>query len=700
MSKKTELSAFRNIGIMAHIDAGKTTTTERILYYTGKIHKIGEVHEGNATMDWMIQEQERGITITAAAVTCFWKNHRINIIDTPGHVDFTVEVERSLRVLDGAVAVFDGVHGVEPQSETVWRQANKYHVARIAFVNKMDRIGADFNMSVESMRERLAANPVMFQLPIGKEEAFKGVVDLVAMKAMIWEDGDTGGTKFSVTDIPEDMLDEVAEARETLVERVAETDEALTLKFLEGQAIEPDELWRAARAATIGFQIVPVFCGSAFKNKGIQPLLDAVVALLPSPIDLPPVDGLSADENERPMTRKRLPEEPFSGMVFKIVSDPFVGQLAYMRIYSGVLEAGSAYINSRTGKRERVAKILMMQANQREEVESAQAGEIVAVAGPKMVVTGDTMCDQKDPIRYESVVFPTPVISVAIEPKSTSDMDKLTKALDRLAVEDPTFRVTFDPETAQTLISGMGELHLDIIVDRLRREFRVDANVGAPQVSYRETIRTSARQEEVFERETAGLHQFAAVQLLVEPVDREEGVSAQSELVFTNEAPVTSVPPAFLRAVRLGLQESTAAGPIAGFPVIGVKAKLLGGRQMDGVSDELAFKIAAANAMRAALRKAQPELLEPVMSIEVLVPENYLSNIITDLNSRHARVNNVSLRGHLQVVEATAPLAEMFGYSTQLRSISQGRATYTMQFSHYESVSKQTLERIMGRGSY
>ncbi len=700
MSKKTELSAFRNIGIMAHIDAGKTTTTERILYYTGKIHKIGEVHEGNATMDWMIQEQERGITITAAAVTCFWKNHRINIIDTPGHVDFTVEVERSLRVLDGAVAVFDGVHGVEPQSETVWRQANKYHVPRIAFVNKMDRIGADFNMSVDSMRERLAANPVMFQLPIGEEDAFKGVVDLVAMKAMIWEDGDTSGTKFSVTDIPEDMLDEVSQARDTLVERVAETDEALTLKFLEGQAIEPEELWKAARAATIGFQIVPVFCGSAFKNKGIQPLLDAVVALLPSPIDLPPVNGLSADESERPMTRKRLPEEPFSGMVFKIVSDPFVGQLAYMRIYSGVLEAGSAYINSRTGKRERVAKILMMQANQREEVESAQAGEIVAVAGPKMVVTGDTMCDQKDPIRYESVVFPTPVISVAIEPKSTSDMDKLTKALDRLAIEDPTFRVTFDPETAQTLISGMGELHLDIIVDRLRREFRVDANVGAPQVSYRETIRASARQEEVFERETAGLHQFAAVQLLVEPVDREEGVSAQAELVFTNEAPVTSVPPAFLRAVRLGLQESTAAGPIAGFPVIGVKAKLLGGRQMDGVSDELAFKIAAANAMRAALRKAQPELLEPVMSIEVLVPENYLSNIITDLNSRHARVNNVSLRGHLQVVEATAPLAEMFGYSTQLRSISQGRATYTMQFSHYESVSKQTLERIMGRGSY
>jgi len=692
--KKTELSAFRNIGIMAHIDAGKTTTTERILYYTGKIHKIGEVHEGSATMDWMIQEQERGITITSAAITCYWKNHRINIIDTPGHVDFTVEVERSLRVLDGAVAVFDGVHGVEPQSETVWRQANKYHVARIAFINKLDRVGADFQASVDSIRERLAANPLVFQLPIGSEENFAGLVDLISRKAMVWHDeDDSKGQKYDVIPVPADMVDDVELAREQLIETIAGTDEALTEKYLEGAEISEAELWAAARRATIGFKFVPVFGGSAFKNKGIQPLLDAVVALLPSPLDLPDVEGLSADDKELSISRKRTSEEPMSGLVFKIVSDPFVGQLAYARLYSGTIEVGTTVYNARTHKRERVAKILTMHANQREEVQQASAGEIVALAGLKMVATGDTICDQKAPIRYESVQFPAPVIAVAIEPRSAAESDKLSKSLERLAVEDPTFRVSQDPETAQTLISGMGELHLEIIIDRLKREFRVDANVGAPQVSYRESIGGQASAEEIFERETAGLHQYAGVRIEVSAL---EGDEAQGGLLFENKAPAHEVPLAFIKGVRTGLEESMQAGPIAGFPVIGVKAVLKGGAFQENVSDEIAFKIAAAAALRAALRKAQPRLLEPVMAIEVLVPENYMSNIITDLNSRHARVNNVSVRGHLQVVEATAPLAEMFGYSTQLRSISQGRATYTMRFSHYDPVSKQTLERITG----
>lgn len=697
-SKKTDLSHFRNIGIMAHIDAGKTTTSERILYYTGKIHKIGEVHEGNTTMDWMIQEQERGITITAAAITCYWKDNRINIIDTPGHVDFTVEVERSLRVLDGAVAVFDGVHGVEAQSETVWRQADKYKVARIAFINKMDRVGADFQMSVTSIRERLNANPVPFQLPLGSEEAHRGIIDLIAMKALVW-DGVTGemGIKYETIDIPEELLDEATIAREFLVEKVAETDEKLTEMFLEGKEISESELWSAARRATIGFKIVPVFCGSAFKNKGIQPLLDAIIALLPSPLDMPNVIGYSADDAEVPMERRRVDDEPFSAIVFKIVTDPFVGQLAFARVYSGSINVGETVYNSRTGKRERVAKILTMTANQREEISQASAGEIVALAGPKLVATGDTICDQKNPIRYESVQFPTPVISVAIEPRTTSDSDKLGKSLERLAVEDPTFRVMFDPETAQTLIMGMGELHLEIIIDRLKREFKVDANVGAPQVSYRETIGSRAEETETFQREAAGLNQYAQVHVQIEP---QVAVIPSTEIEFENRATPFQVPPLFVKGVRTGLVESLLAGPIAGFPVIGVKATLLGGAFQDKVSDELSFKIAAANAMRTALRKASPKLLEPVMKLEVLVPENYLSNIITDLNSRHAKVSNISMRGHLQVVDATAPLAEMFGYSTQLRSISQGRATYSMQFAHYEPVSKQTLEKIIGRQTF
>ena len=693
--KKTELAAFRNIGIMAHIDAGKTTTTERILFYTGKIHKIGEVHEGNTTMDWMIQEQERGITITSAAVTCFWKNHRINIIDTPGHVDFTVEVERSLRVLDGAVAVFDAVHGVEPQSETVWRQANKYHVARIVFINKLDRVGGDFAQSVESIRERLGANPVSFQLPIGREEDFRGIVDLIEMKAWIWTDDANKGSTYEIGAIPDDLIEAAQAARDQLVERIAETDEDLTECFLEGRDISTAQLWAAARRATIGFKFVPVFCGSAFKNKGIQPLLDAITLLLPSPLDLPDMEGLSADDKEIVMHRKRLPDAAMSGLVFKIVSDPFVGQLAYVRMYSGTLDVGTTVYNARTGKRERVAKILTMHANQREEVGQATAGEIVAMAGLKLVATGDTICEQKDPIRYESVQFPTPVIAVAIEPKSAAENDKLVKSLERLVVEDPTFSVAVDPETGQTLISGMGELHLEIIIDRLKREFKVDANVGEPQVSYRETVGAKASAEETFERESAGIHQFAAVRIDIEPL---EGAAAQGGLVFENKASPLHVPVAFLKGVKTGLEESMQAGPIAGFPVLGIKVTLRGGAFQEQVSDEIAFKIAAANAMRQALRKAQPVLLEPVMALEVSVPESYLSNIITDLNSRHAKVNNVSLRGHVQVVEAAAPLAQMFGYSTQLRSISQGRSTYTMQFSHYEPVSKQTLARITGHG--
>lgn len=691
MAKKVELSKFRNIGIMAHIDAGKTTTTERILFYTGKIHKIGNVDDGNTTMDWMIQEQERGITITSAAITCYWKNHRINIIDTPGHVDFTVEVERSLRVLDGAVAVFDGCNGVEPQSETVWRQADRYKVARLAFINKMDRLGADFLASVESIRTRLNANPLPFQLPIGVEESFRGIIDLISMKALVWDDGgDVSGANYREVEIPQEQLNEAKAAREVLVERLAETDENLTLKFLEGQEITTDELWAAARAATIGFKLVPVFCGSAFKNKGVQPLIDAVIALLPSPLDLPEAEGLSADDKERPLKRSRTSDQPFSGLVFKIVSDPFVGVLSYVRVYSGVLESGKTVFNARTGKRERIAKIFTMYSSQREEEARAEAGEIVAVAGLKLVATGDTICDQNEPIRYESLQFPTPVISVAIEPKSTADSDKLGKSLERLTIEDPTFRVSLDAETGQTLISGMGELHLDIIVDRLRREFRVEANVGAPQVSYRETISTSQQMEEEFHRETAALKQFAGVTIAIEPT------AQQSEMVFENRASPLEIPPQFVRFVKAGLEEGMAAGPTAGFPVVGVKATVLGGKYQPDLSDEAAFKIAAANAMRAALRKAGPLLLEPVMAIEVLVPDNYLSNIITDLNSRQARVNNIGMRGHLQVVDATAPLEQMFGYSTQLRSISQGRATYTMQFASYEPVSKQTLEKITG----
>lgn len=689
MSKKQSLGALRNIGIMAHIDAGKTTTTERILYYTGKIHKIGEVHEGTATTDYMVQEQERGITITSAAVTCYWRDHTINIIDTPGHVDFTVEVERALRVLDGAVAVFDGVHGVEPQSETVWRQADKYFVPRLAFINKLDRVGASFEDSVESLRERLQANAVPFQLPIGSEDQLKGVVDLVAMQAYIYPDDAELGAKFETCPIPEDMQDDAELAREAMLESVAEFDDEVMEKFLEGEPLSEDEIRRAARKATIDLKIVPVFCGSAFKNKGIQPLLDAVTYYLPSPLDLPDVEGLSADDEERPLTRKRTSEEPFAALAFKIVSDPYVGQLTFMRVYSGTVKTGETLMNTRLGKRERIAKILLMNANQREEVSSASAGDIIGVVGLKLVATGDTYADAKDQIRLESVVFPEPVIAIAIEPKSQADMDKLMKALDRLENEDPSFRVNVDNETGQTLISGMGELHLEIITDRLLREFRVAANVGKPQVSYRETLGKPVKVHKVFEREMEKLRQFADITIHAEPCDA-------AGLEFENKLPPISLQPNHISAVKRGIEEGMQAGALAGYPVIGVRVQLRAGRFNPEMPDENAFKIAASMALREALQQSNPKLLEPIMKVEVLVPEEYLSNVITDLNSRRAKVMGIHMRGHLQAVEATAPLSQMFGYSTNLRSISQGRANYTMQFETYEQVPDAVLRQMTG----
>jgi len=689
MAKISDLTKLRNIGIMAHIDAGKTTTTERILFYTGNIHKIGEVHDGNTTTDWMIQEQERGITITAAAVTCTWKNHWINIIDTPGHVDFTIEVERSLRVLDGAIAVFDAVHGVEPQTETVWRQAEKYRVPRICFINKMDRVGASFEESLKSIHEKLSALAVAFQVPIGSEDGFRGVVDLMTMKALVWGDSkEEKGNQYETIDIPAEVMDAAKSARDILVEKLAETSDALTEKFLNGDEISADELQKAARKAVIDRKIVPVMCGSAFKNKGVQPLLDAVIAYLPSPMDLPDVRGFSADDEETEIVRKRLPSEPLAALAFKIMTDPYVGQLTYLRVYSGVLKSGDAIYNSRLGKRERIAKILRMQANDREEIDSAEAGDIVAAVGLKLVATGDTYCDDKKPVRLESVNFPEPVISIAIEPKSTAEAEKLTKSLERLEKEDPSFRVRFEHETGQTLICGMGELHLDIICDRLKREFKVEANIGKPQVSYRESIMGEGSADKTFERETEKNKQFARVIASVSPGERGKG------LIVHNKASELQIPKSCAPGLKKGFEEAMQAGPIAGYPCIDVEVTCTGGTFDPQCSDENAFKVAASMAMREAIRAAQPILLEPIMDLEVLVPDNYFSNVINDLNSRRARVNNVANRGNLQVIMATVPLSEMFGYSTHVRSLSQGRATYSMKFSTYEQVSDAVFKRI------
>ncbi|RZA17066.1 MAG: elongation factor G [Proteobacteria bacterium] len=685
--KPADLMKLRNIGIMAHIDAGKTTTTERILFYTGKIHKIGEVHDGSATMDWMEQEQERGITITAAATTCYWKDHPINIIDTPGHVDFTVEVERSLRVLDGAIAVFDGVHGVEPQSETVWRQADKYKFPRLGFINKLDRVGGDFEMSVQSMIDRLAANPIPFQIPIGTEEAFTGVVDLVRMKALIWEGN---AHEFREEEIPADLKDDATLAREHLIESVSEFDDDVMEKYLEGQPLTEDEIKRAARKGCIAMKIVPVFCGSAFKNKGVQPLLDAVLDYLPSPLDMSDVIGVDPKDSEKKIIRKRADTEPLTMLAFKIQTDPFVGQITYVRVYAGVLKTGETVINPRTGKRERISKILKMEANQRNEIPEINSGDIAAVSGLKEVATGDTLCDAKDPIVLESLEVPEAVISIAIEPKSTVDAAKMTKALERFEAEDPTFHVAYNAETGQTLISGMGELHLEIIVDRMLREFKVGANIGKPQVNYRETISGTAKMDRTFERETEKNRQFARVLLEVAPAPDVSGLQFESKL------PKDKLNDEMLRAVKAGAEEAMQVGVIAAYAMTGVKITVLDVTVDPERSDAMSFKIAASMAAREAFRIASPILLEPTMSVEVLVPDDFLSNIIKDLNSRRARVNNVGLRGHLQEVDAVAPLSGMFGYTTDLRSISQGRATYTMRFASYEQVPDAVLKRILG----
>jgi len=683
-----QLKTTRNIGIMAHIDAGKTTTTERILFYTGRVHKMGEVHDGAATMDWMEQEQERGITITSAATTCFWKGHRINIIDTPGHVDFTVEVERSLRVLDGAVAIFGSVEGVEPQSETVWRQADKYGVPRIAYINKMDRVGADFYRATQSIKDRLGAKAIPLQLPIGSEDQFQGFVDLIEKKAVIYTDD--LGTKSDETDIPEDMLDMVEEYREELIEAICEVDEDLMLKYLEGEELTTSEIKQGVRKGTISLQLVPVLCGSSFKNKGVQALLDAIVEYLPSPVDIPPVKGVIPGEEEE-VIRKSDPNESFAALAFKIMVDPYVGKLTFMRIYSGTLNAGSYVYNSTKGKKERIGRLLQMHANHREEIQKASAGDIVAAVGLKDTTTGDTLCSEDKPVILEAMQFPEPVINVAIEPKTKADQDKMGTALARLAEEDPTFRAYTDHETGQTIIAGMGELHLEIIVDRLLREFKVEANVGKPQVAYRETIRETAKAEGKFIRQTGGRGQYGHVWLELEPGEPGSGFE------FVNKIVGGVVPKEYIAPVEAGIKEAMAAGVLAGYPVIDVKATLYDGSYHEVDSSEMAFKVAASMAFKNAALKAKPVLLEPIMKVEVTIPEEYLGDVIGDLNSRRGHIEGMEMRGNLQVVHGLVPLAEMFGYATDLRSKTQGRGTYTMQFIHYAEVPKNIAEEIIAK---
>ena len=672
---------------MAHIDAGKTTTTERILFYTGRVHKIGETHEGSATMDWMEQEQERGITITSAATTCQWKGHRINIIDTPGHVDFTVEVERSLRVLDGAVAVFDAKAGVEPQSETVWRQADKYGVPRIAYMNKMDTIGADFFAAMETIRTRLQANPVAIQLPIGAEDTFTGIIDLVTMKAYFYKDD--LGREIEVTDIPADMQAQAEEYRAKLLEAVAEVDEELMMKYLEGEELTEEEIKRGLRKGTIEVSLIPVLCGSSYKNKGVQLLLDAIVDYLPSPLDVATVKGVTPDGEEA----ERHPDdnEPFAALAFKLMSDPYVGKLTYFRVYSGTLNSGTYVLNSTKGKRERIGRLLQMHANHREEIDTVYAGDIAAAVGLKDTTTGDTLCDEKAPIILESMEFPDPVISVAIEPKTKADQDKLGLALSKLAEEDPTFRTHTDEETGQTIIAGMGELHLEIIVDRLRREFKVEANVGKPQVAYKETIRKPAKVEGKFIRQSGGRGQYGHVWIEFEPLERGQG------FVFENHIVGGVVPKEYVPAVQAGLEEAMQNGLLAGYPVIDLKAKLVDGSYHEVDSSEMAFKIAASMALKAAAEKCDPVLLEPVMKVEVTVPEEYMGDIMGDINSRRGRIEGMEARGNAQVIRAYVPLAEMFGYATSLRSMTQGRGTYVMQFDHYEEVPKSIADGIVAK---
>jgi len=673
---------------MAHIDAGKTTTTERILYYTGVSHKIGEVHEGTATMDWMEQEQERGITITSAATTCNWDDHRINIIDTPGHVDFTIEVERSLRVLDGAVAVFCSVGGVEPQSETVWRQADKYRVPRIAFINKMDRIGADFFRGVGMIRDRLKANPVPIQLPVGAEDQYKGVIDLIEMKEIIWLD-ESLGAKYDVRDIAPERLDEALEYREKMIEEVASHDDDLMEKYLGGEELANDELKAAIRKATIDIKICPVICGSAFKNKGVQNLLDSVIDYLPSPIDIPAIKGVDDRGNE--IERKAADDEPFSALAFKIMTDPFVGQLCFFRVYSGVLNSGSYVYNSTKEKKERIGRILKMHANKREEIKEVYAGDIAAAVGLKYTTTGDTLCLDDNPVILESIEFPEPVISIAIEPKTKADQEKLGISLGKLASEDPSFRVKTDEETGQTIISGMGELHLEIIVDRLMREFKVEANVGKPQVAYRETVTKKVKVEGKFVRQSGGRGQYGHVWLEVEPQEPGKGYE------FVDAIKGGVVPREYIPAVDKGIQEAMDTGVLAGFPVVDFKVTLIDGSYHEVDSSEMAFKIAGSMGFKEGCSKAGPVLLEPIMSVEVVVPEEYMGDVIGDLNSRRGRIMGMEGRAGAQVVSAMVPLAQMFGYATDVRSATQGRATYTMTFDHYEQVPKSVSEEIVAK---
>jgi elongation factor G len=689
MARVVPLEKTRNIGIMAHIDAGKTTTTERILYYTGITYKIGEVHEGTATMDWMVQEQERGITITSAATTCFWRDHRVNIIDTPGHVDFTIEVERSLRVLDGAVAVFCSVGGVEPQTETVWRQADKYRVPRIAFVNKMDRVGADFFRVVQMIQDRLGARPAPVQLPIGAEDRFVGIVDLVRMKAVVWEE-ESLGAKFREEPIPADMMAQAEEYRERLVEAAADSDEMIMEKYLEGKEIGESELRKAIRNAALSLEIVPVLCGSAFRNKGVQPLLDAVVDYLPSPLDIPPVKGVELN-SQLPAERPVRDDAPFSALAFKIMTDPFVGTLSFFRVYSGSLASGSSIFNSTKAKRERIGRLLKMHANKREEIKEVYAGDIAAAVGLRTATTGDTLCDESHPIILESIEFPDPVISIAIEPRSKADQEKLGLSLQKLATEDPSFRVRTDEETGQTIISGMGELHLEIIVDRLLREFNVGANVGRPQVAYKETIRKTVEQQGKFIRQTGGRGQYGDVWLRVEPQKPGAGYE------FVDAIKGGAIPREYIPAVEKGVREATENGPLAGYPMVDVKVTLFDGSYHDVDSSEIAFKIAGSIGYKEATRKANPALLEPIMSVEVVVPEDFMGEVIGDLNSRRGKVLGMDARPAAQAIDACVPLAEMFGYATDLRSMTQGRATYTMQFSHYEPVPTNVAEGIIAK---
>jgi len=688
VARQFSLAKTRNIGIMAHIDAGKTTTTERILFYTGVSHKIGEVHDGTATMDWMEQEQERGITITSAATTCHWNENRINIIDTPGHVDFTIEVERSLRVLDGAVAVFCSVGGVEPQSETVWRQADKYCVPRIAFINKMDRVGADFFRGVGMIRDRLKANPVPIQLPVGSEENYKGVIDLVEMKEIIWLD-ESMGAKYDVFDIAPERLDEAIEYREKMIEEISSHDDVLMEKYLGGEELTKEEIKAAIRKATTDIKICPVICGSAFKNKGVQNLLDCVIDYLPSPLDVPAIKGI--DNKGAEVERKASDEEPFSALAFKIMTDPFVGQLCFFRVYSGVLNAGSYVYNSTKEKKERIGRILKMHANKREEIKEVYSGDIAAAVGLKYTTTGDTLCLDDNPVILESIEFPEPVISIAIEPKTKADQEKLGISLSKLASEDPSFRVKTDEETGQTIISGMGELHLEIIVDRLMREFKVEANVGKPQVAYRETITKKVKVEGKFVRQSGGRGQYGHVWLEVEPQEPGKGYE------FVDAIKGGVVPREYIPAVDKGIQEAMNTGVLAGFPVVDFKVSLIDGSYHEVDSSEMAFKIAGSMGFKEGCHKASPVLLEPIMSVEVVVPEEYMGDVIGDLNSRRGRIMGMEGRSGAQVVSAMVPLAQMFGYATDVRSATQGRATYSMTFDHYEHVPKSVAEEIIAK---